>query len=290
MAGDVVISIASHVARGSVGNRAMAFALERLGFETWSVPTIVLAHHPGHGPVERIVPDAGQFASLLEALIDGGRATEVTGIISGYLASPEQAHAVATLVEAVKAARPEALYLCDPVIGDRSSGGGGGLYVAEPLAAAIRDELLPLADLATPNAFECAWLANAGDAEPDLVALARAPSAAGDPRHLGAGDDARTHRQPPRHRARRAPLRASTACNVRQGHRRSPRGTPSRAAAQGTEPPEGGGDGALSSMFEIVAGTAKAGADELMLAALQDSLVTPHASVVARRLGPGTTR
>ncbi len=289
MAGNVVISIASHVARGSVGNRAMAFALERLGFETWSVPTIVLAHHPGHGPVERIVPDAGQFASLLEALIDGGRATEVAGIISGYLASPEQAHAVAALVEAVKAARPEALYLCDPVIGDSSSDSGGGLYVAEPLAAAIRDELLPLADIATPNAFECAWLANAGDAEPDLVALARA--------------------LPP------PAILVTSAPAMMRGHIGSLLVTERDALLfehpQLATPAKGTGDllaalllarrlkgqslpkaaeTALSSVFEIVAGTAKAGADELMLAALQDSLVTPHASVVARRLGPGTTR
>ena len=33
-----------------------------------------------------------------------------------------------------------------------------GLYVAEPVAAAVRDELLPLADLSTPNAFELGWL------------------------------------------------------------------------------------------------------------------------------------
>ena len=146
----------------------------------------MLAHHHGHGPVERIVPDAGQFASLLEALIDGGRATEVTGIISGYLASPEQAHAVATLS---KPSRRLALRRFISAI--RSSVtlfrcGGGGLYVAEPLAAAIRDELLPLADLATPT------LSNAPGsrmlAMPSPTSL-RSPArfAAGDPRHLGGG-------------------------------------------------------------------------------------------------------
>ena len=43
MRGGAVIAISSHVARGSVGNRAMVFALERLGFEVWAVPTIVAA-------------------------------------------------------------------------------------------------------------------------------------------------------------------------------------------------------------------------------------------------------
>ncbi len=43
--------------------------------------------------------------------------------------------------------------LCDPVIGDH-----GGLYVPEAVATAIRDRLMPLATLATPNRFELAWL------------------------------------------------------------------------------------------------------------------------------------
>ena len=44
---------------------------------------------------------------------------------------------------------------------------------------------------------------------------------------------------------------------------------------------------ALSSVFEIVAGTAKAGADELMLAELQTSLAHPHASINVRRMQGG---
>ena len=40
---------------------------------------------------------------------------------------------------------------------------------------------------------------------------------------------------------------------------------------------------AVSSVFEIVAGTAKAGADELMLAELQHAIVQPHAAVNLRR-------
>jgi pyridoxine kinase len=43
--------------------------------------------------------------------------------------------------------------LIDPVVGD-----AGRLYVAEPTAEAIRDQLLPLATIATPNLFELLWL------------------------------------------------------------------------------------------------------------------------------------
>ena len=57
-----VVAISSHVARGSVGNRAIVFALESLGFPVWSVPTVTLPWHPGHGPAPRIVPDGATFA------------------------------------------------------------------------------------------------------------------------------------------------------------------------------------------------------------------------------------
>src|SRR5688572_17844546 len=93
----VVIAVSSDVARGCVGNRAMVFALERLGFTVWAVPTILLPHHPGHGPAERIVPDADRFAALLDALVQDGRGAEVAGIVSGYFASAGQVEAVARL-------------------------------------------------------------------------------------------------------------------------------------------------------------------------------------------------
>jgi pyridoxine kinase len=65
-------------------------------------------------------------------------------------------------VERVRRANPGALYLCDPVFGDD----GEGLYLSEATASAVRDQLLPLASLATPNRFELSWLAGlpVGDA------------------------------------------------------------------------------------------------------------------------------
>ena len=58
--------------------------------------------------------------------------------------------------------------LVDPIIGD-----GGRLYVPEATAAASRDELLPLADIATPNLFELEWLTGAERlADPNAVIAA----------------------------------------------------------------------------------------------------------------------
>lgn len=151
-----VIVISSHVVRGTVGNRAAVFALETLGFNVWALPTVVLPWHPGHGLATRIVPPADKFAALAADLARSPWIGEVDAVLSGYLGEAPQAGAVAELVAAVKARNPGALYVCDPVIGDL-----GGLYVPQATAVAIRDRLLPLADIATPNRYELAWLAGA---------------------------------------------------------------------------------------------------------------------------------
>lgn len=277
--GGAVIVISSHVARGSVGNRAMVFALERLGFPVWAVPTVLLPHHPGHGPAERIVPEDGAFARLLEALVKDGQRGRVAAIVSGYLASPGQARAVAELVASVKARNPEALYLCDPVIGD-----AGGLYVGEPIAAAVRDLLLPLADAATPNAFECAWLAgHNAPGEPDLGKLAgmlpppmvlvtsvQALMRGQVGSLLAEGDDAVLFEHPEVGTSIKGTgdlLAALVTARRLEG----------RAWPAAVEL-------ALASVFEVLSESAKAGSDELRVAEVQASLVEPRARIGARHL------
>ena len=151
-----VIVISSHVVRGSVGNRAAVFALETLGFPVWAVPTVVLPWHPGHSRATRIVPPREDFAALIDDLCGAPWLGEIGGVLSGYLGDAGQAGDVARLVGAVRKANPEAIYMCDPVIGDT-----GGLYVPEAVAASIGSELIPIADIATPNVHELAWLSGA---------------------------------------------------------------------------------------------------------------------------------
>jgi pyridoxine kinase len=57
-------------------------------------------------------------------------------------------------VAAVRARRSDAVYLCDPVIGDD----GPGVFVSEGVPEAIAGRLVPLADIAVPNQFELAHL------------------------------------------------------------------------------------------------------------------------------------
>ena len=151
MTSRIVIVVNSHVAGGSVGGRASVFVLERSGFPVVSLPTVLLAWHPGHGPSTRSVPD--RFGDLLDDIAGAPWLGRVGALLSGYLGAAGQAPAVARLADALKQANPEALYLCDPVIGDST-----GLYVPRPTAAGIRDHLIPRADILTPNLSELAWL------------------------------------------------------------------------------------------------------------------------------------
>jgi pyridoxine kinase len=149
--GAPVIVISSHVAWGGVGNRAAVFALERLGFPVIAIPTVILPYHAGHGGGTRVVPPPGDLAALLGEA--AAHAPAAAAVLSGYLADAQQAGAVADLVAAVRSRNPGALYLLDPVLGD-----DGALYMPEAVLAAIRDRLLPLADIVTPNRHELAFL------------------------------------------------------------------------------------------------------------------------------------
>ncbi len=98
--------------------------------------------------------------------MNAGRSSPVISV------RPDRSNRFAQLIDALKSMNPQALYLCDPVIGD-----SGGLYVPEATAAAIRAHLMPLADVITPNRFELEWLA--GKILPDNPALAEAALAFG---------------------------------------------------------------------------------------------------------------
>lgn len=277
----VVLSVSSQVVRGSVGNRAMVFALERLGFSVHALPSVLLTRHPGHGPAHRTVIGDDDFAALLEALGQADIAQSIAGIASGYLASPGQAEALSETVKRIKSVRPEAVYLCDPVIGDE-----GRLYVAEPIASAIRDRLMPLADIATPNAFECAWLARRG-ASGDLARLAACA------RFLPPSIVLVTS-APSMMRGQIGNLLVAGETTLLYEHRAIDtrvKGTGDLLAALilgrrllGNDWPRAV-ELAVASVVEVLAGTTRSGANELLLGRLQGALIDPQAQVAIRTLG-----
>lgn len=148
-----ILSIQSAVAAGYVGNSAAVFPLQRLGFEVWRIDTVVFSNHPAHGRhTGRAVP-AGDVASLLEGLQDLGLWPRCEAVISGYLGAAETGPVVAGAVARIRTVRPDALWLCDPVIGDR-----GRRYVGDGIVEFYRQKGAPAADIVTPNAYEAGCL------------------------------------------------------------------------------------------------------------------------------------
>ncbi|MCB1469822.1 MAG: pyridoxal kinase PdxY [Rhizobiaceae bacterium] len=281
-----VIVVSSHVVRGSVGNRAAVFALETLGFPVWAVPTLTLAWHPGHGPSTRIVPPPDAFAALMSDLENSPWLGEVTAVLSGYLGDAAQVSAVASLVRTLKARNPKATYICDPVIGDV-----GGLYVTQALATGIRDELLPIADIATPNRYELEWLAGAKlpdirsiisaalDTGPNNMLVTSAPA-------MMAGSTGNILLTPneallAEHRIIDRPPNGLGDLTAAVFLARCLAGQSASKALQTT----------TASVFEILARTAKRGADELTLETDAASLSHPMAMVQLKHLlHPGRDR
>ena len=150
-----VLSIQSHVAYGHVGNASAVFALQRLGIEVWPVHTVQFSNHTGYGAWRGRVFDGPSVDELVEGIADRGVLGACDAVLSGYLGSADVGHAVVGAVAKVREANPDAVYCCDPVIGDV----GRGVFVRPGIPELMRDVAVPVADLVTPNHYELDLLA-----------------------------------------------------------------------------------------------------------------------------------
>ncbi|HLY06230.1 MAG TPA: pyridoxal kinase [Rhizomicrobium sp.] len=148
-----ILSIQSEVVHGHVGQGAARFALQRHGHEVWALPTVIYSNHAGYPHVQGEAISPGLLSRLLDGLAANGWLARCDAVLSGYLGNAEQADVVAEAVLRVKHANPRSLYLLDPVMGDN-----GRSYAKPGVAEAIARQLLPLADIVTPNWFELVQL------------------------------------------------------------------------------------------------------------------------------------
>jgi pyridoxine kinase len=149
-----VLSVQSRVAYGHVGNAASVFPLQRLGIEAWALDTVAFSYHTGHGQWRGAVVPAAQIAELFEGVAALGVLPQIDAVLSGYLGDETTGPVLLDIVEQVRAANPQALFCCDPVIGDVDTGS----YVTAGIAEFFRDRALALADIITPNRFELEYL------------------------------------------------------------------------------------------------------------------------------------
>ncbi|MDR1447208.1 MAG: pyridoxal kinase PdxY [Treponema sp.] len=145
-----VLSIQSHVVYGHAGNSSAVFPLQRLGHEVWAVNTVEFSNHTGYGAWKGTVLGADLVQDLVQGLEDRGVLKNCRAVLSGYMGDASTGKAILRALDMVKAASPKALYCCDPVMGDLER----GFYVKPGIPEIFRSEIIPRADIVTPNQFE----------------------------------------------------------------------------------------------------------------------------------------
>lgn len=280
-----ILSIQSSVAYGHVGNSAATFPLQRMGHEVWPVLTVHFSNHTGYGAWRGPLLAPTDVADVIAGIEDRGVLGQADAVLSGYQGDPAVGAVILDAVARVKAANSDAVYCCDPVMGDV----GRGMFVRPGIPEFMRDTVVPQADIVTPNHFELDFLAGrttttldevlaAVDAVRDrgphdvLVTSVLTSEVAADHLDVVAVSDAGAW-------AVTTPLLpiSPNGCGdvtaaLYLAHLRTT-GSPATALERTT-----------SSVFAILEATIAAGTREIALVAAQDAIADPPATFTARQL------
>ncbi|MBG9262840.1 pyridoxal kinase PdxY [Corynebacterium diphtheriae] len=167
-----ILSIQSHVFYGHVGNSAAVFPLQRIGHEVWPVHTVNFSNHTGYGQWGGELIPAAQVRNVIDGMEQRGAFERIDAILSGYQGGSDIADVIVDAVARIKEANPQAVYACDPVMGNAKS----GCFVSDLIPPLLRDKVVPVADIITPNQFELEYLTGvpAHDTTSTLEAIAAA--------------------------------------------------------------------------------------------------------------------
>lgn len=281
---DAVLSIQSHVAYGHVGNSAATLPLQRLGFDIYPVHTVQLAHHPGYGAWRGYRVEPERVADILDGLRSLGALGRCAALLSGYLGDAAMGEPVLWALRELRAERADALYLCDPVIGDDDV----GVFVSAGVPELLRERLVPAAGIITPNRFELAHLA-----QQEVSGLEDAVAAASRLRARGTGIVVATGLPVSADRLGVVAVAAEGAFAVTTPRlRQAPHGTgdvlsalylghylATRSVALALER-------SVSAMFAVIERTLEQDASELCLVDAQDALLAPRRRFAAEEILP----
>ncbi|MDR6864421.1 MAG: pyridoxal kinase PdxY [Angustibacter sp.] len=272
-----ILSIQSSVAYGHVGNSAAVFPLQRLGVEVWPVHTVHFSNHTGYGEWRGPLLPADDVRAVIRGVEERGAFPAVDAVLSGYQGGEDIGDVILEAVERVKAANPDAIYACDPVMGNAKS----GCFVHPAIPVLLRERVVPRADLITPNQFELGFLTGteprtfeetlasvdlARDMGPStvLVTSVERPDAPADTIEMMAvtGDGAWVVQTP------RLPMKANGSGDVTAALFTAhllETGDPAVALAR-----------TASSVFDLLSTTLESGERELQLVQSQDAIASPR--------------
>jgi len=146
----LILSIQSHVAFGYVGNKAAVFPLQCLGFDVVDINTVQFSNHTGYGAWTGQIFTPDHITDIIKGLRDRGAIAQIGHILTGYMGDPRLGSVILDAVDEIRSHNPDALYCCDPVMGDT----GRGFFVKEGIPAFFREAATRHASIMTPNQFE----------------------------------------------------------------------------------------------------------------------------------------
>jgi pyridoxine kinase len=240
------------------------------------VHTVVFSNHSGYGAWRGPLLPPDDVRAVITGIAERGALATCDGVLSGYLGGPGICEVVVDAVAQVKAANPGATYTCDPVMGNATS----GCFVDPAIPPIIREQVVPAADIITPNQFELGFLTHTEPAD-----LASTLESADMARDLGpatvlvtsflrpdgpddtiemlavTGDGAWSVRTP------RLPMKANGSGDLTAAlftaHLKET-GSPADALAS-----------TVSSVYAVLAATLESGERELRIVAAQDAIAQP---------------
>ena len=171
-----ILSIQSSVAYGHAGNSAAVFPLQRMGREVWPVITVHFSNHTGYGEWRGPLLSAADIADVITGIEERGVMHRCDAVLSGYQGGEDVGAVILDAVAKVRSHNPGAVYCCDPVMGDV----GRGMFVRPGIPELMRDQVVPAADIVTPNHFELDFLTGTSSRTlPELLDAADALRASG---------------------------------------------------------------------------------------------------------------
>ncbi|MGC5904310.1 pyridoxal kinase PdxY [Providencia stuartii] len=145
-----VLSIQSHVVFGHAGNSAAVFPMCRMGVDVWPLNTVQFSNHTQYPQWTGTVFPAQHLTEIVSGLAKIHKLDICDAVLSGYIGSAEQGNDILAIVKQVKAANPQALYFCDPVMGHPEK----GCIVAPGVAEFLCQQALQASDIIAPNLLE----------------------------------------------------------------------------------------------------------------------------------------
>ncbi|MCW9697963.1 pyridoxal kinase PdxY [Avibacterium sp. 20-129] len=145
-----LLSIQSHVVYGYAGNKSATFPMQLLGIDVWALNTVQFSNHTQYGQWTGMVMPQEQIGEIVQGIDNIGELNKCDAVISGYIGAAEQVEEIINAVQKVKARNPNAIYLCDPVMGHPDK----GCIVADGVKENLINLAMAQADIITPNLVE----------------------------------------------------------------------------------------------------------------------------------------